>query len=592
VISGYLISSIILNDLKTGNFSFVNFYARRIIRIFPALILVLICSLVCGWIILFKDEYLNLLKHAISSTNFTTNLSLLKESGYFDKSSQTKPLLHLWSLAIEEQFYILWPLTLVLLWNKKIKFIIVALTIISFFCNFILIFDNPSKSFYLLQFRAWELLCGCYLATINLKNFKYQNLYSIIGVGLIGLAISTVQKDNHIVFLTLITIIGSCLIIVAQKSWLNQKFIANKVLVGIGLISYSLYLWHWPIISFMKIYFVDDSFFLKFLAIAISIILSTLTYFLIEKPIRKPNHLTLKSILLLVIFILTGLSVLFIKNNLHIIKNLERDEYLNFFDNSIPQMQYTTNNDLLNNYRMDCDFYNIDKYRKGKATIIPVKKIPNSCYQNDKRFSKKILLWGDSHSQHLYYGLKNNLPKNWQILIVASSACHPKILNSGSKTNYCEQSNWFAVNTIKNIKPDVVLITQKSTLNIENINEIIFYLKKLGIKKIIFVGQVPIWDVLLPRLIAQKFWKDIPKRTFKGINRQIIIKNSLLRENFAEQEGAVFVDLIKFLCNDDGCLVRFGNDIKNDIVSWDYGHFTLNGSDFIAKNLLVDAIVK
>lgn len=162
VISGFLISTIVFTSLEQDNFSFLEFYKRRVIRIFPALILVLLVCVVFGWFVLLADEYKQLGKHVTSGAIFSSNFLLLSESGYFDNAAETKPLLHLWSLSIEEQFYFLWPLILWFSWKKRFNYLTITITLllISFLFNLYKIKNNSIAAFYLPQTRFWELLAG------------------------------------------------------------------------------------------------------------------------------------------------------------------------------------------------------------------------------------------------------------------------------------------------------------------------------------------------------------------------------------------------------------------------------------------------
>ncbi|HKY08666.1 MAG TPA: acyltransferase, partial [Candidatus Binatia bacterium] len=170
VISGFLISSIIFQSLDAGTFSLANFYARRIRRIFPALILVLASCLALGWHLLLTDEYIQLGKHTAGGAAFGPNFVLIKEAGYFDVTAESKPLLHLWSLGIEEQFYIVWPLLLLLLWRcmGKTLWVIAFLALGSFILNVYLVSDKPVQTFYFPLTRCWELLMGAVLAHLAL----------------------------------------------------------------------------------------------------------------------------------------------------------------------------------------------------------------------------------------------------------------------------------------------------------------------------------------------------------------------------------------------------------------------------------------
>lgn len=182
VISGFLISSIIYKSLERGSFSFIDFYQRRIRRIFPALLLVMTSSLIFGWFALLPDEYTLLGKHVLAGVGFVSNIVLWQESGYFDVASEPKPLLHLWSLGVEEQFYLIWPVLALLgyRWGKRIRLIHMAavLTVLSFALNVLLIGNYPVPTFFLLPSRFWELMAGGLLAYVTLyQRATVDNLF-------------------------------------------------------------------------------------------------------------------------------------------------------------------------------------------------------------------------------------------------------------------------------------------------------------------------------------------------------------------------------------------------------------------------------
>jgi peptidoglycan/LPS O-acetylase OafA/YrhL len=179
VISGYLISTIIFESLDRDTFSFSDFYARRVKRIFPALLLVLTTCLLFGWFLLLADEFNQLGKHITAGASFISNLVFWNEAGYFDNAADTKPLLHLWSLGIEEQFYVVWPLVLWLAWKKKFNpiIIIILLVIASFVFNIYLIKSDEIAAFYSPLTRFWELLSGSLLAWMALyKSEVHDNI--------------------------------------------------------------------------------------------------------------------------------------------------------------------------------------------------------------------------------------------------------------------------------------------------------------------------------------------------------------------------------------------------------------------------------
>jgi peptidoglycan/LPS O-acetylase OafA/YrhL len=320
VISGFLISSIIFENLKQGTFSLAGFYARRIKRIFPALLIVLIASYAFGWFALLSDEYKQLGKHVAGGAGFVSNFVLWNEAGYFDQSAETKPLLHLWSLGIEEQFYIIWPVLLWLAWNRKFHFLTITLSIalVSFVLNVKGVHKDGVATFYSPQTRFWELLCGSTLAWITLYEkgrfspisarldewlastpLKGKSLgdgktaptaISCLGLFLLLFGLLEIQKNYSFPGLwAVIPVLGAVLIILAgPKAWINRTILSNKIVVWFGLISFPLYLWHWPLLSFARVVESETpNRNIRAIAVLLSIALAWLTYRVIERPIRS-----------------------------------------------------------------------------------------------------------------------------------------------------------------------------------------------------------------------------------------------------------------------------------------------------------------
>lgn len=325
VISGFLISGIIYENLDKGEFTLREFYARRIRRIFPALILVMVACLVFGWFALLTDEYKQLGRHIAGGASFISNFLLWQESGYFDNSAETKPLLHLWSLGIEEQFYIVWPLLLWLTWKRKFNFFAVTLAIAvgSFYLNVKGIKQDAVATFYSPITRFWELMCGGLLAWVTiykkesltgiklrLDRFILSNIYrnkevekgrtlanlsAFTGLALLAYGFSIIAKDFYFPGVwALVPVLAALLIISAgPAAWINRQILSTKVFVWFGLISYPLYLWHWPLLSFARI--IENgtpSREIRVAAVVISIVLAWLTMKLIEKPFRFGNQKT------------------------------------------------------------------------------------------------------------------------------------------------------------------------------------------------------------------------------------------------------------------------------------------------------------
>ncbi len=303
VISGYLITFIILKELRTtGSFSFKNFYERRVRRILPALLVVMMASLPFAWMYLIPTSFLDFSKSILYSLGFTSNYYFhYTGQQYGAVSGLLKPFLHTWSLSIEEQFYILFPLTLFVSFRYFKKYII-HLIIFGFLLSLILaiwtVKNNSSMSFYFLHTRMWELLAGSILAYIEM-NQGHRNkskilsfIFPKIGFLLIILTIIFFKLYfPHPSLFTLAPIIGACLIIwFSSKDELITRLLSTKLFVGIGLISYSLYLWHYPIFAFARNKNLTHTFFEKFEMITLCVILSIITFYFVEKPFRKREN--------------------------------------------------------------------------------------------------------------------------------------------------------------------------------------------------------------------------------------------------------------------------------------------------------------
>ncbi len=312
VISGFLISTIIFENLERNSFNFYEFYGRRIRRIFPALIVVLTFCLALGWLILVSDELNQLGRHIAAGVGFVSNFVLWGEAGYFDNEAETKPLLHLWSLGIEEQFYIVWPFLLWFAWKSRINLLAVAaiLTIASLILNLVGIRQDPVSVFYLPLTRFWELLCGSILAWLALyrklsfhstqgefknwfnANGVFPNIASALGCGLLGYGFYAISKEVSFPgWWAVIPVLGTALIILGgPKAWINRRLLSNRLVVWFGLISFPLYLWHWPLLSFANILEGSPSRTTKIVVVILSILLAWLTVRFVERYFRFGNE--------------------------------------------------------------------------------------------------------------------------------------------------------------------------------------------------------------------------------------------------------------------------------------------------------------
>ena len=331
VISGYLITSIILKELiTTGSFSFKNFYERRLRRILPALLFVMLVSLPFAWMYLLPGSFIEFSKSILYSLGFTSNF-------YFHYSGQLygaddgllKPFLHTWSLSVEEQFYILFPLIFLITFRyfrKYLSYIFIFGFVISLGLAEYSSRNYHSISFYFLHTRMWELLAGSILAYFEItlghrsKNQLLNLILPTVGLFLICHSILFFNDEMfHPSFYTLFPVIGVCLIIwFSHKDELITKILSTKLFVGIGLISYSLYLWHYPIFAFTRVTgFVQNSIFIKPLLGLIILFLSIISYYFVERPARnqKYNFNSIIKFLLIIIFIIFAYNFISIFNN-------------------------------------------------------------------------------------------------------------------------------------------------------------------------------------------------------------------------------------------------------------------------------------
>lgn len=316
VISGYLITTILIEDIEKNQFSLLQFYERRARRILPALFFVMIACIPFAWMWMLPNQMKEFSHSLIAVSFFASNILFWRESGYFEATAEEKPLLHTWSLAVEEQYYVLFPLFLLLTWRfgkNKVFWMIVITTAISLALSEWGSKNSPTANFYLAPSRAWELLAGSISAFIIQKQgVQKNNILSFIGLGAILYAIFTFDKNTPFPSLyTLIPVIGTVLLILyANAQTIVAKILSVKICVGIGLISYSAYLWHQPLFAFAKIkLFEAPSSSLFILLTILSLILAYGSWRFIEQPFRNKNRIPLKklitSILLLYLTVIT-----------------------------------------------------------------------------------------------------------------------------------------------------------------------------------------------------------------------------------------------------------------------------------------------
>ncbi len=619
VISGYLISSIILGSLAERRFSFREFYSRRVRRIFPALLLVLAACYLAGWFILLPDEYKQLGKHVAGGAGFISNFLLWDEAGYFDTAANLKPLLHLWSLGIEEQFYIAWPLLVYLAWKRRTKlaWLMPALVAASFLFNLQKTHTDVVAAFYSPISRFWELSLGSALAYFTLfhaGSLKRASLRigSRLGrraglaeyaaaAGLLAIGVAIALLTTHSTFpgwWALLPTAGAVLLISAgSETWISRNVLSNPIMVFTGLISFPLYLWHWPLLAFERILGSGSPRVgMRLAAVALSFVLAALTYFFVEKPIRTGAPTLIKVLSLLVL--MSGIGYAGYYSYAH--GGLK--SRLPGLISTRGRIEEAKSAKLIAEY-VSLNYDAGEGARGGKCWLSP-KQDPGEyleeCVEQQTpgaRPKPLALVWGDSHAGRLFAGMRGALGSQFRLAQFTRDNC-PPLVDFGY--DMCNRSNLFVMDKIRKIRPDAVILFavwnrygsfSPGQLASERLNRTVVELKKAGVAKVIVVGPAPQWTIDLPRNLLNIYHNDllhrVPERTTDGLDAAVQPVDAALAGLFSSRNDAVYISAVKEFCDKDGCLTRV-NDEASGVTSWDYGHLTTAAAEFLVGRLPVN----
>jgi len=588
VISGYLISGILFKGLKStggdGNFnpfSFREFYARRIRRLFPSLITMLVITMAYGWLVLLPDEFEQLGKHVAAGTLFIQNFIFWQESGYFDNAANLKPLLHLWSLAVEEQFYIFFPLLLTLLWRKPriLAPAMLVLLISTFVLNVVMSVQNSMSDFFLTPYRAWEFLGGSLLAWWHYDRGHeadvplYREALSWGGVILLGTGMAFIHTgDPYPGWRALLPVAGTLMLMEGgagglKGAWVNRMILSNSAVVWIGLISYPLYLFHWPALSFVHIVKGESP---KpgciLTALGVSIILTVLTYYLIEKKIRN-NKSRLIVPVLVTLFFFVG-SVAFIAS-----KGLIKTSY-----------QMHVHNDKIQKAIEDGGML------EGMIWINDIKEKINVTKTGGNR--KKTVFFGDSNSMQyaprIIKILKNNKPNERGAVFINEGGVAPiNGIDDSSKekslvntlTKYLQQDSsvdrivisakWhmYFDNNIYN--PRVIegyrIVSEKGEeIAMDSLGKMISQMVQEN-KKVTIVLSTPSAKQMDPHnFYLRTFWCIDVNQSTPYKKDQFTEKNGKIMSRIAKvakENGAEIIDPMDYLCTNGNCISEDENGI-------------------------------
>lgn len=593
VISGYLITTIILAELEQGKFSIVGFYERRARRILPALFLVMLICIPFAWFWLLPSDMKNFSQSLIAVSVFASNILFWHESGYFDTAAELKPLLHTWSLAVEEQYYVLFPLFLMLFWKLGKRWILVTLGLL-FVASLAMAqwaaYAMPAAAFFLLPARGWELLIGAlaafYLSQANRDDFGkgLSECGGWLGVALILFAVFAYSDTTPFPgFYALVPTLGTVLIILfASQQTTVGKFVGNKAFVSVGLVSYSAYLWHQPLLAFARVRLTQDEgvglpikelpTLTPYIVIVVTFFLAYVTWKYVETRFRRKSfsnkwfgkrNWAAWSTLGLLIFVFVGaLGVV-----------ASRDK-----TNGI-QLSTTWASDVR---KFDCLLQ-----REEQLTH-------SSICRSDK---KDVVLWGDSHAASLSIGLRNIYNRqNIGFTQLTQSGCPPLLnLQKLVHRKNCNEVNSNVINYIVGEKFKKIILHAawihkdyplSETEVLEKISSVIDLLqKKSPDSKITLVGSVPRWP-----------FGPLKQFNLKKEDGLVYADSPFILDDFnlklgqlASRKGVSFIDPATALCRNiilgKECIIAVESNNRNVQMATytDWGHLSAAGS-----NLLVD----
>jgi peptidoglycan/LPS O-acetylase OafA/YrhL len=569
---------------------------------------------VAGWIVLLGDEYERLGKHIAAGSIYISNFVLQSESGYFDTEADLKPLLHLWSLAIEEQFYLVFPLLLIAGKRFQISplFIISTSLVISFLANVIQIQDKPTEVFFFPYSRAWELLVGSLVAYLSIHSIaknqaeKFANPLSWLGVVLI-LSAWILLNSKKILFPSwwaLMPTLGAAFLIFSgQNAWFNRKILASRIAIFIGLISYPLYLWHWVFLSFIHITEIEKPKpFLKIALLLLSLFLAWLTYLFVEKKLRfqKSKFISLGLLTSLLLIGSVGYFIEF-KKGFPLHHSIE----VNWTEGELG-------NDVLMKQNLFTQTSCVDKYQNFFKKRNESKELLEYkfCLLENSEKPPTALLFGDSHANHLYAGLANNSAlTGGNLLNLGLGGCYPfvnlffqekncqHLIREGLNMAIAEPSIKTVILTSRTFSQKGIIEIKKSFGSDEGMPREDFYnllkdsMKKslemllLANKKIIFILDTPTLDFSPEACIARP-WR-LTGQSFKTPCAVTRLNVDSARQKYLESIMSVLksfpivkvLDPLPAFCDKDYCWA-----IKDKKMLYrDTGHLSKVGAVYLGE---------
>lgn len=576
VISGYLICGMIDQGVREGSFSLGNFYKRRILRIVPALFVMLLATSVLAYIYCLPVELVDYSKSLASAAGSVSNIYFAATAGYFDAPAETKPLLHTWSLGVEEQFYLITPLLMLLCYRfvpKRTGLLFAIAAVLSFLAAFVISYRNETFIFYLTPFRAWELALGALLSIRFIpfpENTLWRNACGIAGLLLVLGVILFGSPTAPLLSMTSLASIGATLIIVSSERRISAvgRLLSLRPVVFVGLISYSLYLWHWPLIVFQRtdgLLGASSGITTKLTLIAASFILAWLSWKFVEMPFRAKARDSSKAVvfgaastamasaiaLCAMVLIVGGAPFRFPKRVAQIGAYLGYD----------PSAAFRAGRCYLSGNRQQLDV--------------------ETCLKLDAR-RPNYLLVGDSHAAHLWLGLSKAMP-DVNIMQATAGACRPAAQPvSRLDTRSCPKLMQFVFNDFlaRNKVDKVLLAASWKDEDLPALSATLEALKEKGLDVVVF-GPIVEYDSALPRLLADEILRRDPSIA-NGMRTSGIHERDRAMNRLVTASGATYISVYDTICRGGHCDEFAEGDVP---MQFDAGHLTAEGSVEIGRRL-------
>ena len=575
VISGYLICGVIAREIAEGRFSLATFYKRRILRIVPAFVAMLLATSALAYHFMLPTELDDFSRSLLAATSSVSNIFFAGQSGYFDAPALAKPLLHTWSLGVEEQFYVVFPLLLMLVARRapgRLRTIVAGMAAVSLLAAIALYVRLPISVFYEMPFRFWELALGALAALGTIpapKTALTRNAAGAFGLALILFAVFRFSAATPFPVATLVPCLGAVLVILAGEtgSSVAGRCLSLRPVVFVGLISYSLYLWHWPIIVFQNadamIFHDSSTYAAKLGLIALSLAVAALSWRFIEQPFRRgAPRFTLP-----LTFgaagagaaVLAGVALFALASN---------GAAFRFPPAAVAISAYLG--------------YNPDQaYRQDRCFVARFGDFdrPDCLHLASDR--PNVLLMGDSHGAHLWWGLSSTFT-DVNVLQATASGCKPLVIGGLMESPECRALMTYVFGDfLKGHKVDEVLLSaQWREADVPKIAATLAALRQAGVTPVL-VGPIPQYDYALPRLLADAIRYDAPGLPDTHRAAGIRVLDGTLRD-LAAKTGTRYISLVDTLCQDGRCAEYAARGVP---VQFDYGHLTAEGSTLVAQRL-------